>query len=109
MENPIWVDGQKSIQEQSTWQEQFDEEFDCVMWWGCHNDDDTQKHGYETDCGDELKSFIVNLLASEREELLREIVEEIENYPRKTYKTINEQCIQDGLLLEVREIIKKKI
>lgn len=97
MENPIWVDGQKSIQKQSTWQERLNKQFFS----GIPMDEMGSNQVEES----ELHGFIL----SEREALLREIVEEIENYPRKIYKTINEQCIQDGLLLEVREIIKKKI
>lgn len=41
--------------------------------------------------------------------LLKEILAEVENYPRKTYKTINEQCIQDGVVLEIAELIRKKM
>lgn len=59
-------------QKESKWEKEFDNEFDCVLWWGCRNEDGTQKHGYETDCGDELKTFIRKVIASREKEIAEE-------------------------------------
>lgn len=64
-----------SQEKNTSWEERFDEEFDCVMWWGCYNKDGSQKHGYETDCGDELKSFIREAITNREKEIAEEVEE----------------------------------
>lgn len=110
-----------SQEKNTSWEERFDEEFDCVMWWGCYNKDGSQKHGYETDCGDELKSFIRQEREAakeeerersriEREALLKEILDEVEYLINKNEPYGDDFALgKDDAFTKIRELIKKKI
>ena len=112
MKNPIWVDGQKSIQKQSTWQERFDKKFPDLP---------KTRNGNELIIWRNISSARVrdihSFIVSERVALLKEIGEIVEGMRKNSNytddKIYNEPRRQEYgfnlALSEVQELIKKKI